>query len=201
MASDRFRELRSMILLELCCPPLPMLAIRQETGSQTLTNTHDLMSVLMIAAFRRQDGIENSRRKAMQHAINRVYRDGLERCKTFAQAYTLMTAFMTEYLATYLLPGSGYTKADIRILPAEYISQTLQALIRSYCTALRTIADLEPLGSANHRVDSLLMDCVHSAVHKQQQRIVGVPVLEGVGEGVGEEGHDPQAFEPRVEVL
>ncbi len=59
---DAFKQLRSMILLELCCPPLPVMATRQETGEQTVTNTHDMLSVFMITAFNRQNADENSRR-------------------------------------------------------------------------------------------------------------------------------------------
>ena len=196
--TDAFRELRSMILLELCCPPLPVMAMREETGEQTVTNTHDMMSVFMIAAFRRQDGNENQKRRVTQTHLDSAYQAGLECCTTFKQAYALMASFMTEYLATYILPGSGYTKQDIRILPEDYISPHLREQIRSYCNALRIVAGLDA-NLPNHGVDSLFMDCVRSAVHKK--RIVCASVLEGVGEGVGEERHDPQALESCVEVL
>lgn len=187
-----------MILLELCCPPLPVMAIREETGERTVTNTHDMMSVFMIAAFRRQDGKENEKRRATQTQLDSVYQERLECCTTFKQAYAVMSSFMTEYLATYILPGSGYTKQDIRILPEDYISPHLREQIRSYCVGLRMVSGLDDQ-LPNHSVDSLFMDCVRSAVHKK--RIVCASVLEGVGEGVGEERHDPQALKSCVEVL
>ena len=200
--ADAFKELRSMILLELCCPPLPMMAVRKETGEQTVTNTHDVMSVFMLTAFRRLDQEENSRRKVRQLILDKAYQDGLESCETFIQTYIHMANFMTEYLATYLLPGSGYVKEDIRILSADYISPHLKEEIRSYCAAMRIIAGLdEDARLSEHGVDSLFVDCARSAIHKKQQGIVGVPILEGVGEGVSEERHDPQALEPCVEVL
>jgi hypothetical protein len=200
--TDSFKELRSMILLELCCPPLPLMAVRKETGEQTVTNTHDVMSVFMITAFKRLDQEENNRRKLQQLIINRAYQDGLADCETFIQTYIHMANFMTEYLATYLLPGSGYMKEDIRILSADYISPHLKEEIRSYCAAMRIIAGLdEDARLSEHGVDSLFMDCARSAIHKKQQGVVSMPILEGVGEGVSEERHDPQALEPCVEVL
>jgi hypothetical protein len=201
--TDAFMELRSMTLLELCCPPLPLMAVRKETGEQTVTSTHDVMSVFMITAFRRQDEAENKRRQARQTVINAAYQDGLEGCTTFAQAYAHMAAFMTGYLASYLLPGSGYTEQDIRILPVDYVSPYLKDEILSYCNAMRIVASLET-GSelrSEQGVEALLMDCVRSAVYKQKQRIVGAPVLEGVGKDIHEERQDPQALENRVEVL
>lgn len=191
-----------MILLELCCPPLPLMAVRKETGEHTVTNTHDVMSVFMINAFQRQDENENSRRKAQQVILDRAFQDGLESCETFIQTYIHMANFMTDYLATYLLPGSGYMKQDIRILSADYISPHLKEEIRSYCAAMRIVAGLdEDSRLSEHGVDTLFMDCARSAIHKKQQRVVGVPILEGVGEGIREERHDPQALKSCVEVL
>jgi hypothetical protein len=199
---DAFMELRSMILLELACPPLPMMAVRQETGEQTLTNTHDLMSVFLLAAFRRQDKAENARRRTKQINLTRLYMQGLEHCRSFNQTYFLMASFITEYLATYLLPGCGFTRNDIRVLPVDYISAGLRDNIRSYCRGMRTVAGLDAAGLLpDDGVEALFADCVRSAVHKQKQGVVGVAVLEGVGECVREEGHDPQAFEAGVKVL
>ena len=189
-----------MILLELCCPPLPMMAVRKETGEQTVTNTHDVMSVFMLTAFRRLDQGENNRRKIRQLILDKAYQDGLEDCGTFIQTYIHMANFMAEYLATYLLPGSGYVKEDIRILSPDYISPHLKEEIRSYCAAMRMLAGLDERHS-EHGVDSLFVDCARSAIHKKKQGIVGVPILEGVGESVSEERHDPQALKPSVEVL
>jgi hypothetical protein len=198
--ADAFRELRSMILLELCCPPLPVMATRQETGEQTVTNTHDMMSVFMIAAFRRQDSEENNRRRTKQLEIEKEYQDGLEMCKTFTQTYAHMARFATDYLATYLLPGA-FTKQDIRVLSPEYISPCLREEIRSYCRALRTVAELETLDLSNHSVDTLFMSIVISAIHKKQQGVVGEPILVSVGNDISEEGDYPKALEPSVEVL
>ena len=200
--TDTFKQLRSMILLEMCCPPLPVMAVRQETGEDVVTNTHDMMSVFMIAAFKRQDGVENERRKEKQLLIEKTYQDGLEKCDNFMQAYSHMAQFSVDYLATYLLPGAGYSKQDIRILPPGYISPHLKEEIRSYCRALRLLAEIENNDNlSDYSVDALLMSCVLSAIHKKQQCVVGVPVLVGVGDDVGEESHDPQALEASVEVL
>ena len=201
--ADAFAELRSMILLELGCPPLPVMATRQETGQDVTTNTHDMLSVFMVTAFRRQDEAENSRRRKRQIQIERSYREGLEQCaNNFTEAYAHMTRFATDYLATYLLPGAGFTKHDIRVLPPEHISPFLAEEIRSYGRALRTLAgESEEKDLSDCSVESLLMGCIRSAIHKQQQGVVGVPVLVGVGDDVDKEGHNPEALKPCVEVL
>lgn len=198
--ADAFRELRSMILLELCCPPLPVMATRQETGQQTVTNTHDMMSVFMIAAFRRQDSEENSRRQVKQVEIEKEYQDGLEMCQTFTQTYAHMARFATDYLATYLLPGA-FTKQDIQVLSPDYISPCLREEIRSYCRALRTVAELEAVDLSNHSTNALFMNIVVSAIHKKQQGVVGEPILVSVGDDISEEGNNPKTLEPSIEVL
>ena len=141
MSADAFKQLRSMILLELCCPPLPVMATRQETEEPTVTNTHDMLSVFMITAFKRQNAEENNRRKAAQIEAQRAYQDGLERSAEvgFAQTYAHMAQFMTSYLATYFLEGSGLTSRDIRVLPPEYISPMLREEIDSFCRALKSM--------------------------------------------------------------
>ena len=197
--ADAFAELRSMILLELCCPPLPVMATRQETGQEVITNTHDMMSVFMVTAFRRQDKEDNARRKGQQIEIERAYREGLTQCVNFTQAYAHMTRFATDYLATYLLPGAGFTKNDIRVLPPSFISPFLAGEIRAYCQALQTLRGEGELPDCC--VESLFMCCVIGARHQKQQGVVGVPVLVGVGDDIDKEGHNPKALEPCVEVL
>lgn len=199
---DAFKELRSMILLELCCPPLPMMATRQETGESVITNTHDVMSVFMITAFKRQNMHENSLRRVKQHTANEVYQKGLNACKTFNQTYAHMSQFAEDYLSTYLIPGSGFTKEDIQILSPEHISPHLKEDIQAYCSAIRTLAELKHCDRlSDYSVDALLMDCVSTAIHYKQQGVVGVPVLVGVCEDISEEGDDPQALKPGVEIL
>ena len=199
---DAFKQLRSMILLELCCPPLPVMATRQETGEQTVTNTHDMLSVFMITAFNRQNADENSRRKQLQIDIVRAYQDGLDRCTSFTEAYAHMERFATSYLASYLEGTGCFSREDIQILPPDYISPHLTEEIRSYCKALRLLSgQADDPELADHGVDALFMSCISSAIYKKQQSVVGVPVLVGMGEDIGEESHNPQAFEPGIEVL
>ena len=199
--TDAFKELRSMILLELCCPPLPVMAIRQESGEQVITNTHDMMSVFILTSFKRQDTAENNRRREEQIRIEQTYQEELYQCTTFAQVYAHMSWFASAYLGTYLLQGAGFTAQDIRILAPEYISPHLKEEIRAYTSALRMLAELTPEDLADQSVETLFMSCIRSAVHKKQQSVVGVPVLVGVGDDVCKEGHNPHTLESSVEVL
>ena len=202
---DAFKQLRSMILLELYCPPLPVMAKRQESGENAITNTHDMLSVFMITAFKRQDADENSRRREKQTQIESDYRKGMDRCKTFSQAYSHMTQFSTDYLATFLLPGVGFTKDDIEVLQPSYISPRLKEEIFSYCNALQILSadghTTTEQDLSNDCVESLFMSCIRCAIHKQQQSVVSLPVLVGMGEDISEEGHHPKALESCVEVL
>lgn len=203
MNFDGFKELRSMILLDLCCPPLPVMAVRQESMEQTVTNTHDMLAVFMAVAFKRQDEKENRKRMERQIAATIAYHEGLEQCTSFTLAYAHMSRFTTEYLASFLLPGAAFSKHDIRVLSPDYISPSLRESIRSYCEAVGMIelGSDEPVRLTNHSVDALFMSCIGSAIHKKQQRVVGAPVFEGVGDDICEESHNPQALEPCVEVL
>jgi hypothetical protein len=207
--ADAFKQLRSMILLELYCPPLPVMAKRQETDEPIITNTHDMMSVFMITSFKRQDDKENQKRREKQIEIVHEYQAGLEMCTKPVEAYAHMKKFSSKYLATYLLPDAGFTEQDILILPMDQISPNLKNEIRSYCAALRLVENLDENDNNNDTslllsdqcVDSLFMSCISSAIHKKQQRIVCQSILECVGKDIGKESHDPDAFESGVEVL
>ena len=207
--ADAFKQLRSMILLELYCPPLPVMAKRQETDEPIITNTHDMMSVFMITSFKRQDDKENQKRREKQIEIVHEYQAGLEMCTKPVEAYAHMKKFSSKYLATYLLPDAGFTEQDILILPMDQISPNLKNEIRSYCAALRLVENLDENDNYNDTslllsdqcVDSLFMSCIRSAIHKKQQSIVGQSILEGMGQDISEEGHNPNALEPSVEVL
>lgn len=178
------------------------MATRQETGEPIITNSHDMMSVFMIAAFRRQDEKENSKRRTRQIEIFDEYQAGMDTCTTPNQAYELMKKFSVKYLATYLLQEAGFTEQDIQILPMESITPNLANEIRSYTNALRIMTGLEnDTSSSDQCVNSLFMSCIRSAIHKKQQSIVGQSILEGMGQDISEEGHDPNALEPSVEVL
>jgi hypothetical protein len=200
---DAFKQLRSMILLELYCPPLPVMAKRQESGENAITNTHDMLSVFMITAFKRRDFDENNRRREKQIKIESDYMKCLDKCKTFSQAYSHMTQFSIDYLATFILPGGGFTKDDIQVLPPSYISPRLKEEILSYCNALQILSDGNTTKQdlSNDCVESLFMSCIRCAINKQQQSVVSLPVLVGMSEDISEEGHHPKALESCVEVL
>jgi hypothetical protein len=138
---DDLMELRSMILLEFGCPPLPIAdGQRMETGEQTVINSHDLLSVFMVQAFKKKDTQLNASRKETQSRIEQDYHEGLAQSdSSFESVYGLMAEYTRQYLATFLL--SPFTINDVRILPPEYVSPQLLDEIKDYVQALKILND------------------------------------------------------------
>ena len=136
---DELMELRSMILLEFGCPPLPIAdGERMETGEQTIINSHDLLSVFMVQAFKKKDTQLNSSRKETQKRIEQDYYEGLMRPdNSFESVYDIMAEYTRQYLATFLLPP--FTINDVRILPSDFVSPQLLDEIKDYVQALKIV--------------------------------------------------------------
>ena len=147
--ADPFMEARAMALLEFGCPPLPVAnGTRLETGEPVIVNSHDLLGVFMLQAFKMQDSQINAARKKKQLEIASTYHRQLQSGQPL---YQTMSEYTRDYLATYLLPP--YSVNDVQILPPEHISPALLLEITRYHEALGGA----PAGTAT--LDALLRGC------------------------------------------
>jgi hypothetical protein len=64
--ADEFHYIRSMIMTEFPCPPLPMLGQRHSDNSIATMNSHDMMCTLMTTAFRMECESVNAKRREKQ---------------------------------------------------------------------------------------------------------------------------------------
>jgi len=73
--ADSLREMRTMILISLPYPPLPMVVGKVEGDTQTLTGedatttSHTLIARCLDAAVERSDAADNARRKKAQQEV------------------------------------------------------------------------------------------------------------------------------------
>jgi hypothetical protein len=124
---DSDREIRTMILLTLPYPPLPLLAARIELDDGRLhddgvTTSHTLLAKALYDSTWRNDASANNERRARQqlvlHEFLRVMAEEGFATEDPETLYRIYCAFTIKHLATYLPPGHPM---DIRFQPLSYI--------------------------------------------------------------------------------
>ena len=133
---------RSMIMTEFPCPPLPVAGHRTEDSERAVLNSHDMISTLMITALKMQDTGFNERRRVRQEQLETQYRQELERAKTFEDTYAAMAAFTQQYIQSYLL--HNIHPMDIRVLPIDHATPALRKQIQSFANATAILEDAPP---------------------------------------------------------
>ncbi len=193
---DPFMLVRSMMLTDFRCPPLPMRGQLAEDGVETVINSHDLMATFVAQAFRLSDETKNNARRQMQESLRERYLQELaeNRDNTFDQAYSAMVRHSREYMATYLL-GSPFSIQDLHILPADRITPRIAKEIDHYGRALdiittgntpseASVALPTPDYSSHNVVQLLLMRCARCAVQYKEERVIHEPVLKRMRNGI-----------------
>lgn len=126
-SDDPNREIRTMILLSLPYPPMPVMATRVEQDDGRLqddevTTSHTLIAQGLHEATARNDRAYNKERKKRQQ---QVFQDFLHCMATegFAcnveQLYAIYCRFSLDHIATYFPPGHPI---DIRFQPLSYVA-------------------------------------------------------------------------------
>ena len=124
--SDEAREMRTMVLLSLPYPPLPVLAARLEDGDGRLqeddvTTSHTLIAKALNESMARNDPVLNERR---MHRQRRVLQEFLHAMAVEGfycnpeRLYQLYCQSTLDHIATYFPPGYS---PDIRFQPLSYI--------------------------------------------------------------------------------
>ena len=192
---DPFMLVRSMMLTDFRCPPLPMIGQFAEDGSSAVINSHDLMATLVAQAFRHSDETKNNVRRQIQEALrDRYMRELAEDQGPFERTYSIMSRHTREYLATYLL-GTQFSVHDLRVLPSDQVTPRLAKEIDHYGRALQIMvagsATATPLPapdySSQNVVQALLVRCARSAVEYEKEGVVEEPVLKRMRNGVDTE--------------
>ena len=161
---------RALILLEFGCPPMPVAeGNRMETGEPQIVNSHDLLSVMLAQAFKKQDKEFNYKRRAQQEAIAERYRQNLLAAKGSAQAiYEAMAAYTRDYIGTYLL--GPYSTQDVRVLPMDFVSPVLYDNMEAYRRALHIMHHGTDPTEASKNLNDLLRRC-HGLLIAQPSRV------------------------------
>jgi len=128
MAEDPNRELRTMVLLTLPYPPLPVLASRLELDDARLHDDEVVTSHTFIAkgleeALRRNDAPSNRERKTRQLRVFQQFLHAMATEGFFCspeRLYHIYCQFTIEHIATYFPPGHPI---DVRFQPLSSITR------------------------------------------------------------------------------
>ena len=128
MAEDPNREIRTMVLLTLPYPPLPVLAACIELDDGRLhddgvTTSHTLIAKGLDDALARKDAKANDDRKARQMAVFRQFLHAMTTEGFFCDVerlYLLFCRYSLDHIATYFPPGHPL---DIRFQPVHYATK------------------------------------------------------------------------------
>lgn len=124
---DSDREIRTMILLTLPYPPLPLLAARIEPDDGRLhddgvTTSHTLLAKALYDCTWRNDPAANAERRGSQqrvlHEFLRVMAEEGFATTDPDRLYRIYCAFTIKHLSTYLPPGHAM---EVRFQPLSYI--------------------------------------------------------------------------------
>ena len=154
-------EIRSMVLLTLPYPPLPVMAARIEaddgriinTGEDAVT-THTLIAKGMTESLSRDDPAINAERRERQVRVLQtfLYAMATEGFHTPSpdRLYEIYCRFSMDHIATYLPPGHP---VDFRIPPLSYITKgdRLHTRLADYMAAQSIVfEDSPPISRAQY---------------------------------------------------
>jgi hypothetical protein len=126
MAEDPNREVRTMVLLSLPYPPLPVLASTTEDGrlsGEQVTTSHTFIARGLDEAMARKDQKDNSERRERQLDVFRRFLHTMGTDGFFCnpdRLYQIYCASTLEHIATYFPPGHP---VDIRFEPLASITR------------------------------------------------------------------------------
>jgi hypothetical protein len=174
---DPFNEARAVALMHFPCPPLPVIGNMRDDGSNAILNSHDMLSVFLITAFKQQNQQLNLERRLKQAKIDEHFRSRLEHHfadnKTppdFKGLYDDMMQFTRQYLQSY-----HPQEMDIRVLSPDYISPSIRRHIVDYFKA-QNILNGETKEYRNDeledmRAESVLQECMRRVLDRHQGKI------------------------------
>ena len=160
---------RSMIMAEFPCPPLPVAGRKHEDNSGAILNSHDMITVFMITAMQMKDERYNAARRARQEELETAYRQQLARASTFEEIYRAMSAFTQDYMQSYMLHGGD---THVAVLAPEYASVPLRRQILSFTNASAILAGESDIVDAIKPANDLSDERVRGLIQECAKRIV-----------------------------
>jgi hypothetical protein len=149
---DPFREMRTMILLSLPYPPLPVVASRVEpdeckTDQNIVTTTHTFIARCLDAAAARNDKEANTARRKRQTEVFQRYLHALASRGFFEQPqglYELYCEFSRQQIQTYFPEGHPL---DLSFMPLSSICRGDPAHVKmaEYMAGQSILFNDEPL--------------------------------------------------------
>jgi hypothetical protein len=172
---DPFNEARAVALMHFPCPPLPVIGNMKEDGSNAILDSHDMLSVFLITAYKQQDAQLNLERRLKQAKADEHFRSRLEHHfaddkPNFKDLYGDMTQFTRQYLQSY-----HPREMDICVLSADYISPSIRRHIIDYFKAQNILngettehsdTDLDDMNS-----EAVIQQCMRRVLNRQQGKI------------------------------
>ena len=125
---DPLREMRTMILLSLPFPPIPVQAAKVEQGviqhDDAVISTHDILAICLNSAAARGDQSKNYERRVKQREVLQLFLHAMA-TKGFTcsdvDLHRLYCEFSLLHIATYFLESDR--PPEIRFMPLSYTSK------------------------------------------------------------------------------
>jgi hypothetical protein len=168
-SAEYYAYVRSMIMAEFPCPPLPVAGSKHADNSGAILNSHDMISVFMITAMQMNNEQFNAARRARQEALETTYRQQLAKASTFEDIYRAMSSFTQDYIHSYML-HSGDT--HVAVLPPEHASVPVRRQILSFTNACAILAgENPPIADAAKPPDDISDERVRGLIQECAKRI------------------------------
>lgn len=134
---DTTRELRSMQMVLFACPPIPILCVQNSTHDCFISNSHDLLSMLIDVAMRRNVSSENIARMTQQADIEERFQQVKPETLTNMDAISSILIDVTRsWMLTY-----SHAVHDLQFLPLERATPKILAQVRAWLASQHVLLD------------------------------------------------------------
>ena len=150
--TDVNREIRSMLLSVLPCPPLPQIANNSGDGRQRVFSSHDFLATAIDRMLIQPDAVRDKNRSAQQLILCQHLATTVRRVMTEEDyvdkadaIYGLFTCFARNYVKLYF-DKEVAKSLDIRFMPIDHVCKgnSVHMLACSHLRAYRIMKGIEP---------------------------------------------------------
>ena len=150
--ADVNREIRSMLLSVLPCPPLPQIANNSSNSCQRVFSSHDFLATAIDRMLIQPDVVRDKNRSTQQLILCKNLAMTMQSLLTKTDkeekadaVYDLFTCFARNYVKLYLDKESAKF-LDIRFMPIDYVCKgnSVHMLACFHLRAYRIMKGIEP---------------------------------------------------------
>ena len=120
---------RSMIMTEFPCPPLPVAGHRTEDSERAVLNSHDMISTLMITALKMQDTGFNERRRVRQEELETQYQTLIDQAGSFNEKVDELLAELQLHVNAHV---SKFSQVQLVLIQPEPFERTPTMKIKRF---------------------------------------------------------------------